>query len=296
MLRRLLSAIIAAEGTGERISPMITADTHTHTSFSYDCETPPEELIQRALSLGLTTLCFTEHMDYDYPSDPAKEINGVPEFWLDTQAYQANFAKLKEKYEGKINLLCGVELGLQPHIVDWNNNYVNQYDFDYIIGSAHTIDHKDPFFSSFYQGRPEREAYEQYFSEALTDIRLFDKFDSFGHLDYVVRYGPNQNKEYSFKEYSDFIDPILRTLIEKGIALEVNTKGYTVGLGEPNPARDVLLRYRQLGGELITIGSDAHKVADLAYDFARARDLLTGCGFRYYAVFAARSATFYPLG
>ena len=275
---------------------MITTDTHTHTSYSTDCVTPMEELIKTAISIGLTRLCFTEHMDYDYPSDPAKEKNGHPEFWLDTDAYRAGYLDMKEKYAGRIDLLFGVELGLQPHIVDWNNNYVNQYDFDHIIGSAHTIDHKDPYFPSFYEGRTERAAYTRYFEQALENLMLFDNIDSFGHLDYVVRYGPNKNRNYSYREYSDLIDPILEILVEKGIALEINTGGYRKGLGCPNPGKDVISRYKDLGGELITIGSDAHTTETLAKDFSSAEALLLECGFKYHAVFIGRKPVFYPLG
>ena len=275
---------------------MITTDSHMHSFYSTDCGTPMEDMIRTGIAHGLSLMCFTEHMDYDYPSDPAKEKNGHPEFWLDTGDYRAGFLSMKEKYADEIDLLFGVELGLQPHIVDWNNNYVNQHDFDYIIGSAHTIDHMDPYFPSFYEGRSERAAYTRYFEQALENLELFDNIDSFGHFDYVVRYGPSKNKEYSYKEYSDLIDPILRLLIEKGIALEINTKGYTSGLGEPNPGRDIISRYRELGGELITIGSDAHTAGDLATHFSDAEELLLERGYKYYAVFKERKPIFYPLG
>lgn len=252
--------------------------------------------IRSAISKGMRTLCFTEHMDYEYPESPKHDRREGPEFWLDTESYLAGYREFKEKYEGKIELLFGVELGLQPHLVDWNTNYVNQHDFDYIIGSAHTIGRRDPYYPSFYEGRSEREAYEQYFIEAYEDIKLFDDFDSFGHLDYVVRYGPNKNRDYSYETYRELIDPILKLLMEKGIALEINTGGYRKGLGGPNPGRDVIMRYRELGGELITIGSDAHTAETLAADFASAEALLLECGFKNYAVFKGRKSVLYPLG
>ena len=272
------------------------SDIHLHSSYSTDNETPMEDMILSGIEKGLKIMCFTEHMDYDYPSDPAKEVNGHPEFWLDTDDYLAGYLRMKEKYGQKIDLLFGVEVGMQPHIVDWNTNYVNQYDFDFVLGSAHTIEHRDPYFADFYEGRGERAAYEKYFEEALEDVRLFSEFDSFAHFDYVVRYGPNKNKYYSYKEYSDLIDPILRTLIDKGIALEVNAGGYRKGLGAPNPGKDVLLRYKELGGELITVGSDAHHPEEVAIDLDRIEQLLIECGFKYHAIFIGRKPVFYPLG
>ena len=274
---------------------VMISDTHIHTSYSSDCETPMEDMIRTGIDRGLKIMCFTEHMDKDYPLPPDAK-DGDPGFFVDTEAYHKGYLAMKEKYAGKIDLLFVIELGLQPHIVDWNKNYVNQHDFDYIIGSAHTIDRRDPYFPEFYEGRSEREAYEQYFEEALRDILLFDDFDSFGHLDYIVRYGPNKNKCYSYKAYSDHIDPILRTLIEKGIALEVNAGGYRNGLGVPNPDKDVILRYKELGGELITVGSDAHTTENLAKNLDRIEDLLIECGFKNHVIYIGRKPVFYPLG
>ena len=115
-------------------------------------------------------------------------------------------------------------------------------------------------------------------------------------MDYVVRYGPNKNKEYSYKKYSDYIDPILKIIVEKGIALEVNSKGYQANLGEPNPCRDIVKRYKELGGETVTIGSDAHTAEHVAYNFDRVEALLLECGFKYHAVFTGRVPKYYPLG
>ena len=254
-----------------------------------------EDMIKTGIERGLKIMCFTEHMDKDYPPSP-DDKDGDPGFFVDTEAYHEGFLAMKEKYAGKIDLLFGIELGLQPHVVDWNKNYVNQHDFDYIIGSAHTIDRRDPYYPAFYEGRSEREAYEQYFEEALQDIQLFDDFDSFGHLDYIVRYGPNKNKCYSYKAYSDHIDPILRALIDKGIALEVNAGGYRNGLGVPNPDKDVILRYKELGGELITVGSDAHTTESLAKNLDRIEQMLIECGYKYYTIYIGRKPVSYPLG
>ena len=275
---------------------MIRSDIHIHTSFSSDCEEPMENQIEQAVSLGLETLCFTEHMDKDYPLAPSRDKSAEPEFWLDTEKYRAKYLEMKEKYAGRIRLLFGVELGLQPHLSSWCADYVSGYDFDYIIGSVHTINRMDPYYPAFFEGRSEREAYEEYFDEALSDIQGFSNFDSLGHLDYVVRYGPNKNRDYSYRAFADHIDPILEAIIDKGIALEANSAGYRKGLGEPNPCKDVLVRYKELGGELITVGSDAHLTGSMCNDFARLEALLLECGFKYHAVFEGRKPTLYPLG
>lgn len=275
---------------------MIKADIHVHTSYSSDCEAPMEGVVKRAIELGLKTLCFTEHMDRDYPRAPQLTEDDPPEFVLDTPAYRSGYEEMREKYGKSINLLFGVELGLQPQVVDWNNSYVNQFSFDYIIGSIHTVDCMDPYYPYYFEGKTEYEAYSRYFEFMLQNLELFSDFDSLGHLDYIVRYGPNKNRDYSYRQYAQFIDSILELIVKKGIALEVNTAGYRKGLGTPNPVKDIILRYIELGGKLITIGSDAHRADSLCDGFSAAEALLLDCGIKEHAVFEKRRPVLYPLG
>ena len=113
-------------------------------------------------------------------------------------------------------------------------------------------------------------------------------FDVYGHIDYVVRYGPNKNQFYSYKKFSDIIDEILKKIISTGHGIEINTAGFKYRLGHPNPTEDIIKRYHELGGEIITIGSDGHKPEHLAYDFNKIPALLNSCGFDYYTVFEGR--------
>lgn len=123
----------------------------------------------------------------------------------------------------------------------------------------------------------------------LENVRTSDCFQTLGHLDYVVRYGKSREKEYSYTDYADIIDEILKLLIEKEKGLEVNSAGLKYGLPFAHPHPDVLKRYRELGGEIITIGADAHKPEHIAYDFAKAEEILKSCGFKYYTEFLNKS-------
>ena len=111
----------------------------------------------------------------------------------------------------------------------------------------------------------------------------------------MVRYGPNTNRFYSYTAYCDILDEILKVLITKGIGLECNTAGFKYGLGHPNPTEDILIRYRELGGEILTLGSDGHAPEHLAYDFNKIGTLLQNCGFRYYTIFQNRKPKFLKL-
>lgn len=270
----------------------ITADYHLHSSHSGDSETPMEEMVLQGIAQGLNTMCFTEHHDIDYPDGP--EGPGSV-FLLNTDSYLYDLAKLKEKYEGKIRLLFGVELGLQAKSFREISVYAKSYEFDFIIGSSHICHGKDPYYPDFYEGRSEESAYREYFESILENVKKFSCFDVYGHLDYVVRYGPNKDRDYSYEKYRDVIDEILKTLIENEKGLELNTGGLKGGMRDLHPCLDVLRRYRELGGEIVTVGSDAHSLKDLAYRFDRAAEALKACGFQYYAVFEKRTAEFRKL-
>jgi len=270
----------------------IKADFHMHSSFSGDSEAPMEQMIRQAIQIGLEQICFTEHLDFDYPECPDMSAD----MWMnDTDSYQRQICALRDKYAGQIRILFGIELGMQPHIALENQRYVQSRDFDFVIASSHVCHRQDPYYPTFYEGRTQEEAYREYFCSILENVRIFHDFDVYGHLDYVVRYGPCKDEGYSYEKYKDIIDAILALLVENGKGLEINTSGWKYGLRQPNPCADILKRYRALGGEVVTVGSDAHKPEYIGYEFARAADLLRDCGYSRYAIFAGRTAHFHPL-
>ena len=113
-----------------------------------------------------------------------------------------------------------------------------------------------------------------------------------GHIDYVVRYGNKKQEEYSYEANKDIIDEILKHLILNGKGIELNTAGFKYGLGFCHPYPEIIKRYKELGGEIITIGSDGHKPEHIAYDFGKVKDILTACNFKYYTEFKERTPIF----
>lgn len=265
-------------------------DCHMHSSFSADSPTPMEDMIKQAIQTRLTGICFTEHLDPDYPKTPDNL-----KFSLDIPSYHSQLMKLKDAYKEQIEIHFGIELGLQLHLGKYFHDLLKKYPFDFVIGSSHLVHGADPYYPEFFQGRSEQRAYMEYFESILENLSAFDEMDAYGHLDYIVRYGPNQNKFYSYGRYQDILDEILRKLIKKNIGLEVNTGGYHYRLGEPNPCTAIIRRYKALGGEIITIGADAHTPDKVGYAFDRAAQVLKECGFRYYTVFKERKPEFLPL-
>ncbi len=270
----------------------ITADFHMHSHFSGDSSAPPSSMIRSAIANGLTHICFTEHNDFDYP---VSEELPAGAFILDVPAYYDSLAALREEYGSRIRLGFGIELGLMPSVAERNRALTASYPFDFVIGSSHLCAGRDPYYPSFYEGRSERAAYLEYFESISVNIQTFADFDVYGHLDYVVRYGPNKDTFYTYEAYKDIFEEILRSLIHAGKGIEINTAGAAKGLRELHPLTAVLKRYRQLGGEIITIGSDAHTPGAVAASFNRAEAILEECGFRYYTVFSRRTPSFLPL-
>jgi len=274
----------------------ILADCHLHSNFSGDSEASMESMIKQAIAKGLKTICFTEHNDFNYPAPAPEQVpprfrdNPSGIFELNGDSYLFDLIKFRERYMGQIEVLFGVELGLQKEIMRRNIKFVRDYDFDFVIGSIHIVHGKDPYSCpEYFDGRSDEEAYREYFETAIENLKSFSNFDSFGHLDYIIRYGRTKDENYSYAKYSDLIDQILRLIIDREKALEINTAGLASGLKDMNPCFDILKRYKELGGELVTVGSDAHSPERIAYGFDRAYEALKECGFKYYTVFCGRS-------
>ena len=277
---------------------MIQAEMHMHTWFSTDSEACPCDMADEAVRKGLKTICFTDHFDKD-------DLEWGEEGIFDVDAYFVEMQKLQEEYAGKLNIRIGIELGLRTYLKDYYEELTKKYPFDFVIGSVHNVPYKkdaegnilytDPAAEKLFTDRTDKEAYRLMMETTLENVRTSDCFQTLGHLDYVVRYGKSREKEYSYTDYADIIDEILKLLIEKEKGLEVNSAGLKYGLPFAHPHPDVLKRYRELGGEIITIGADAHKPEHIAYDFAKAEEILKSCGFKYYTEFFEQKPVFKQL-
>ena len=297
----------------------ILSDCHVHTSFSADSDTPMEDQIRAAIAAGLTTLCFTEHVDLDSPFRNTPLDDPESDFRIDYDAYRKSFLQYRERYADKISLYFGLEMGLNTSYAEEVSNYIHAHpDFDFVIGSTHSARNgMDPYYASFFDkpgeesaADPQEEAawdpYRIYFETALQNVRTFSSqklFDSYGHLDYILRCGPGradgsrkeQTSGWYYRQHADLIDAILRELILHERALELNTSPLKKGFPETNPGKAVLKRYYELGGRLITIGSDAHVPEAVGYRFDQAAALLSECGFRRYVTYEKRMPIWHAL-
>ena len=166
--------------------------------------------------MQLKSICFTEHNDYDYPLEDGNVV-----FALDYDKYTDELLELKERYKNDIFIGIGVEQGLLSSAKDKINNYDPTGRLDFIIGSSHLVYGNDPYYPEFWDNVSVKDAISRYY-EAITDcIKTCDNFDVYGHLDYIVRYAPDQDNDYNWKDYYDYFDTILRLLIDKGKGIEI---------------------------------------------------------------------------
>lgn len=275
------------------MSSKISCDAHMHTDFSTDCESSVRSMLNAAVEKGLSAVCITDHMDLDFPPQEGEgQPHDAPPFQLDVEEYFRVLTPLKEEYRDRLDVRIGIEIGLQPHLGAQYKKLLAAYPFDIVIGSIHLVRGLDPYYGKLFEGRPDADAYREAFEETLTCIEQNEDFDTLGHLDYVVRYGKRKAEEYSYKAFADEIDAVLKKLISMGKGLEVNTGGLKYGLGFTNPHPDVIKRYRELGGEIVTVGADAHRPEYVGYEFGEAGEILLNCGFKYYAEFIGRKPLF----
>lgn len=271
---------------------MITMDTHLHTDFSTDSDTPLNKQLKRALAIGLQGICITDHMDYEFPQEAYPHKTDTAPFlfcWEDYVKTIQSYQKTAPLWLG-----IGVECGLQKNetVISKNQSLVADSNLDYVIGSLHLVDKQDPYYPAFWEEKEPASCVLYYFEQLYENIQAFHSFDAIGHLDYIVRYAP-EDFFYQPRDYREILEAILSFLIQKDIALEINTSGFKSVRQSQNPHIDILQQYISLGGELITIGSDAHTPQYVGFHFDDISDILQKIGLPQYCVYKKRKPIFY---
>lgn len=264
---------------------MLTTDFHLHTNISVDSPTPIEDMVRRAVELGFSEVAITDHVDHN----PADDGAGM---YDPDKAYQATLGA-RERFKGQITVRHGAELG-EPHFYGRENERLLKLPLDVVIGSIHCMGNFGVHSDLFDKIQPPY-AIRNYFQLMQEMVSQAD-IDILGHLDYFDRYTAVRNiPGYNPEEYKDQITGILTTLLARDIALEVNTSGFRSDSPRPFPHPLVLSWYHDLGGRLISIGSDAHRPEHIGIGFPEATALLQKIGFKEYHVYRTRTAVAVPL-
>lgn len=223
-------------------------DFHMHSRVSFDSSADPMAMVAAAEKAGLREICFTDHLDYD-PLDPAHKLT------FDTAYYNQVYDSL---HSPTVQIRRGMEFGMLPDNRETFQRDLQRRHFDFVIGSVHFTGGLDPYFPEFWADKTVAEATLMNLRETLLCVRAHEDFDVLGHITYLskTQYNP-EKKPIALSDHRDLVDEIFKTLIAKGKGIEINTSGVDI-CGAYLPDRAYLERFRQLGGEIVTVGSDAH--------------------------------------
>lgn len=264
-------------------------DQHTHTSFSFDGDpgATVAGIIEAAIAKGLAGVAVTDHLD---PLWPVEEEPSV----IDLPGYEAALSEAEGRYEGRIRFAKGLELGLMPgEALDICQAAVDGYPYDFVIGSAHTSPETPFDFPAFHEGRGLRDIIDEYYTIFLESIRAYKNYDVLGHLNYIDRFTDSYAPEGLYMPY---VDEILKIAVQDGKGIEYNTSTWRFRMADRGtPTLPMLRRFKELGGEIVTIGSDAHSAADVGAFIEKGEETLLAEGFRYVAVFKGRRPEFIGL-
>ena len=273
-------------------------DYHTHTIFSDDSEYPMEECVKDAIYLGIKEICFTDHVDYGVKYDlkdlKPEEVEGKI-LNVDFEKYFAELDRVRELYKDEISIKNGLEFGIQKHTISKFENLFEKSPLDFVIMSVHEIDDKELWDHSFQDGKTEEEYYRLYFENIYYLVQNYHNYSVLGHLDLLKRY--DEKDGYNpFVENKEIITKILKYIIADGKGIELNTSSIKYKLDDLMPSRDILKLYLELGGEILTIGSDSHSKKDLLNShIEELKQELRDIGFKKFCTFEKMKPIFHEL-
>ena len=259
-------------------------DFHIHSKLSYDASSEPMDIVHMAEKTGLKEICFTDHVD----DDP----RGIVTDWRYTA--QEHRAVYKDVRSDRVKVHFGIELGMLSDNRATFETYLAQREYDFVIGSIHYSDNLDVYLAPYWEGKTVFEAERKYLEDTLCCVKVHDDFDVLGHLTYLskARAHPT-HRLIPLEQHWDLVEEILKTLVAKGKGMEINTSGVD-RCGDFLPGEEYLRLFQSLGGEIVTVGSDAHTVDRVGQYADRACALLKDI-FGYVCTFENRKPIFHKL-
>ncbi len=258
-------------------------DLHMHTSSSFDGNYSAAEMTESCIKNELATIAFTDHFDVDFYE---RHNLGTRQ-----QTSYEDICSVKEKYSDKIRILRGIEMGQPTYDIELTEKSLARYEYDFVIGSIHNLREMPDFGDLNYKEMPLDEIYsllDRYFEEELI-LAKWNGFDTLAHLTYPMRYIVQAGRnEVDLSRYDEITDEIFKTLIANGKALEINTSGLRQPIGKTMPTENYVRRFRELGGELLTLGSDAHFTEHTGAGIDEGYAIAERCRFEYVTYFKDR--------
>ncbi|WP_137742927.1 histidinol-phosphatase HisJ family protein [Robertmurraya siralis] len=264
---------------------MYLTEYHHHTDNSFDSKARMEDVCAEAVKRGIDEICFTEH----FSVNPNLPTYGH----LDFEQYFSQIHHVQDKYRGRLVIKAGIEL-CEPHLMkDEYKQALQELELDFILGSVHNID--EIKLRKYMGDKKPFEVYHDYFTEVYKLVSEAD-IDVIAHLDLMKRYAMESKGNYQFDDFNEILEAILRKAVERGIGIEINTSGISnMKVNEPFPTQSILKLYKSLGGEILTIGSDSHRVETVGSNLDEALKMAKAAGFRYIHTFKKRKVHGWPL-
>lgn len=223
-------------------------DFHLHTRVSFDGKGTGKEMVAAAAKAGMKAICFTDHLDYD-------PLGRDPDLAFDTAAYNAEYDDL---FHPEVKIYRGMEFGLMPDNLDVFEKDLQRRHFDFVIGSAHFIENLDIWYPDFWEGKTSYQAFLITLETTLECVKVHTAYDVLGHLTYAAKQPHNPgHKPVLYEDFREVIDETLKILVQNGKGMEINTSGMDK-CGRFLPDETIMRRFKELGGEIVTVGSDAH--------------------------------------
>lgn len=284
----------------------IICDMHTHTNISYDGKDEPSLMCERAIELGLSAYCITDHVEAnfyhprEYYAQKGDNTNDFDDFDYKSrfEMSRTSLPSLKERCKGRLKLLFGCELGQANQAPDEAKEVSDCKELDFIIGSLHQVRKRDDFYFMNLSPMPQDELDRLLldYCKELYELAQKADFDVMGHITYPLRYIVGEaGRTVNLAPCDEVVFETMKTLIGKGKGIEINTSGLRQKYGLTFPHAEYVKMYRQLGGEILTLGSDAHCTADLGKGISEGAEIAKNAGFKYIAYFEKRKPQFIKL-
>lgn len=263
-------------------------DYHIHTLYSPDSQMEPDEAVRAAIGSGITDICFTEHMDLGHHMEA---FNHIPDF----ERIEKVISQLRKKYsECNINIGKGIEVGYISHTAKQTAKILTEQNFDYILLSTHCVDGIDYYLPEYKRNQDKFTAYKRYLKtvyDSVMDGNLAEHYDCVSHIGYIAKCNHYDDNSFPYQLFPQLVDRILCEIIKQEKGIEVNTSGINRA-GHVLPHPGIIRRYRELGGRIITIGSDAHNSQNVGIYIKDAINIISKSGFEEITLFKKREPSF----
>lgn len=275
-------------------------DYHVHTEFSDDSTYKIESCIKDAINLKMNEICITDHVDYGVKNEYNDTNiihfrNNKPLLNVNYPKYLTTLSHLQAKYKNQITIKIGLEFGIQTHTIKQFQKLFNQLPLDFVILSIHQVDNQEFWTHEFQKNKTEKEFYDAYYNELYNIVINFHDYSVLGHMDLIKRYD-NKDNYPSFNNHKKIITKILKYIINDGKGIEINTSSFRYQINDLMPAYDILKLYYQLGGTIITIGSDSHCKEHLENNHINeVKQTLKEIGFTHYCTFDKMKPIYHEL-